>query len=272
MALSVINPFCYDQYQTLIAQFASWLADYVQSTTINGRTGWISWFTSHSGWVEVLRSGGVLGRATYHTTLQCGMSGNDDVCLISLVNQIIVHFHGMPKQSAQRLTSAPNIRRSLQVLQHETDNLAWTQQQKDDLNDGCRIAPISKVYQMLDPHKWTIYDSRVAYALARLVELFYAQNSTMAIPDFLRFPVPPRFNPPKGWRRPFGGVNTKRQGHLAFVYASWLLRKVADILRSNSQYGDPPTMQNPAICFPLNPDWQVYHLEMALWMLGDKQF
>jgi len=275
MALGLIEPFCYERYCTKTLTFADWVVNYVQRNQIRGQTGWISWFTSFQGGWAVGKSGqgGVLGRAKYHTALQKATI-SDDVCLISFVNQIIVGFHGMSERSAYPLSFASYIRKSLQVLQCETANSPWTPQQISDLDDGCRIAAISKMYQIFDPHKWTIYDSRVAYALARLVELFWAQNHIEVNADLLRFPIPSRRNPPKGWIRPkgFPAAGSGRQGHLAFVYASWLLRQMAEILRSNPQYGYPPTVQVPDTYYPLNPNWQVYHLEMALWMLGDQPF
>lgn len=272
MALTTISPFCFAQYRAQTATFASWLADYVQHTPIRGETGWVSWFSSHSGgW-----PGGVLGRAQYHMYLNHVLTGTN-AQLISLVNQIIVVFHRMPSTSQYPLSSAQHIRRALRVLQSETANSPWTPRQIYDLDSGCRIAPISKAYQMLDPHKWTIYDSRVAYALARLVELFWGQNGAQVNPQLLRFPIPDRRSPPLGWTRPrgFPSAGGGHQGHLAFVYSSWLLRQVAEILRSNLRvYRSPPTAQNPspARILPLNPNWHVYHLEMALWMLGDKPF
>jgi len=189
--------------------------------------------------------------------------------MIKTVNEIM-KWGGMTPYS---LSFAGDIRKALHVLQHETQNSAWISGCLANLDTGGTIASMSKVYEMFDPQKWTIYDSRVACALACLVRRFWTANNKEVDDDILRFPVPGRKN--KGWRRPqgFPAVSGGHQGSLAFVYASWLLRQVAEILRNNpTKYDAPPTVGQPTKCSPLHANWQVYHLEMALWMLGDKVF
>ena len=62
------------------------------------------------------------------------------------------------------------------------------------------------------------------------------------------------------------------QASLAFIYASWLLRLVSEILNTNSKYGYPPTIEHHERWLPLSANWAVYNVEMALWMIGDKEF
>jgi len=275
MALDLIEPFCYQEYHARTQDFASWLANHVQANAICGRTGWIAWFQTFG--FNKCGSGpiwkrGVLNRAKYHKKLKGSLCNNNDHHLIRVVNEIIIKLHGMGAKSSCTLKDAPRIREALNLLKSESGNLGWSPQKLYNLR---RIAPMSKVYQMLDPHRWTIYDSRVATALACLVRRFWyvsGQEINSELMQFIYFCVPSRHN--AQWSRPkgFHGCTTSRQACLAFIYASWLLRQVAEIMRSDSKYGVPPTINMQYAIQPLDGNWQVYHLEMALWMLGDSEF
>jgi hypothetical protein len=273
MALSEISPFCYQEYVRRTQRFASWTASFVQNSSIYGRAGWVAQFRSYtysrpggsSGtppWQE-----GVLKRAEFHKKLVRTLAGGNGV-MIGTVNEIM-KWGGLEPYP---LSFAGDIREALHVLQHETKSSPWTPEDLANLDAGGTIASLSKVYEMFDPHKWTIYDSRVATALACLVRHFWTGNNKEVDSDILCFPVPRRHK--VGWRPPqgFPTVRGGHQGSKAFVYASWLLRQVAEILRNNPKYGAPPTMGQPRAYSPLDANWQVYHVEMALWMLGDKEF
>ena len=275
MALNPIKPFCYETYHYKTEEFAHWLINYVETNKIHGLTGWIAWFTNF-GWGKCLNGGpawerGVVNRARYHDKLKSVLN-NSDNHLISVVNEIIVDWHGMGKDSSYPLKFAPGIRKALHLLRNEIENSAWIPKQIDDLDTGGTIASMSKIYQMIDPHKWTIYDSRVATGLACLVRRFWSGCGEENDSDLIRFCVPSRKIP--GWKKPVGfpSCSGSRQGCLGFIYASWLLRQVAEIMRSDSKYGIPPTVEIQNTIQQLDGNWQVYHLEMALWMLGDKEF
>jgi|GEM_PF-3411142 len=273
MALSEISPFSYNTYAGRTKGFASWMADFVQSNTIHGRTGWVGQFSSYE-WPPHSSNTwkvGVLQRAKFYRGLVPSLNNNNRH-MMKAVNQI--RKWGIPNSKPYQLRRAADIRKALNVLQSELVNSPWNQKDLGNfLHTPGTIASMSKVYEMFDPHKWTIYDSRVANALACLVRKFWTKNNNKEVDaDILCFPVPPRRK--VGWQpcEGFHGVTTRRQDCLAFVYASWLLRQVAEILRNNPKYGVPPTMGQPSKCSPLDANWQVYHLEMALWMLGDKKF
>jgi hypothetical protein len=113
---------------------------------------------------------------------------------------------------------------------------------------GARIATASKVYAMYDLRRWVIYDSRVAWALASLLQDW--SRDTAGPP--IRFPQPQGRS-----GQPFPGVPTgasPRQGALAFVYASWLCQSIATRIT--------------AVC-PDPAGWSATHVEMALFTIGD---
>lgn len=270
MALDLIEPFCYREYRARTRNFASWLANHVQSNETHGRTGWIAWFMSFASkkhpniprWRE-----GVLGRTRYPAKLRDSLDDND--VLIRMVNEIIVDFHKMGKPRGYPVKFADEIREALTALENELDDLAWS---PEKLYDVGTMASMSKVYQMLDPHRWTIYDSRVATALACLVRRYWDESGQEMDSGLIRFPVPSRQI--RGWKRPqgFHSCSGSRQACLGFIYASWLLRQIAEVMRSELRYGIPPTADIEHAIQPLDGNWQVYHLEMALWMLGDENF
>lgn len=271
MALRSVHPFDYRTYIDKLGGFPQWMVEYAQHNRINGRTGWADHFTNYNytgGWQD-----GVRVRRDLHNDLTANI-GNDQA-LLRIANFTVNDFGGIKRLYA--INDLIGIRRALVILWNEVSNPPWFAQHRGYLCFSAstpRIASHSKLFEMFDPHKWTIYDSRVATAIICLVRHYWVASGHDVASDYLRFPVPPRNS--HGWRRPhsnqFSGVNTHMQGCLAFIYASWLLRRVAEILRANVSYGHPPTTQNPGVWAPLDANWAVYGVEMALWMMGDKQF
>lgn len=275
MALSQIQPFDCSSYLHRLSDVPDWIADHIQETKINGRTGWREHFEKYTYsrcvslghqplWLE-----GVQKRA--HFTRQLTSNLNDDVALMKVVNEIM--DWGRMRQYPPEF--APAIRKALNVLQTRGGNSTWTPQQMSELDTGGTIASMSKVFAMFSPHEWTIYDSRVATALACLVRNFWGEASKgeEVNANLLRFPVPPPRGESRQRPKGFPAVIYGKQGSLAFIYASWLQRRVAEILRTNSnKYGCPPTTERAANIAPLDADWQVYHVEMALWMMGAEKF
>lgn len=277
MALSLITPFRYSQYCTATSEFAQWMAAYVESNPINGTTGWRGHFQSYhlarplsSSTSSVSKPAwltGVQTRKGFHGLLVANLTNN--ASLMKTVNAILA-FGGMRPCLPQY---APAICGDLLMLQAGRGNSPWTPGQVNTFNMLMPIASMSKVFEMLDPHEWTIYDSRVGTALAWLVDLYWGSVGGQHNAHLLRFPVPPgrvkkRVRPP--WSPSVGGG---RQGSLAFIYASWILRQVAEILRSKPvHYGKPLTIQHAISIAPLRPNWEVYHVEMALWMMGKQSF
>jgi len=196
--------------------------------------------------------------------------------LLNVANSIVIDWGGINRRFKYKTEDVPGIQVALTVLVNETINSEWFTKYVDYLNftHNPRIAAHSKIYETFEPNKWTIYDSRVAAALVCLVYKYWEQEEQAIASGVLQLPVPPRNL--LGWQRPhpseFPAVNNVHQASLAFVYASWLLRSVAEILRSRPQYGYPPTMEHAERYSPLDPNWQVYHVEMALWMMGNKEF
>jgi hypothetical protein len=130
-----------------------------------------------------------------------------------------------------------------------------------DLNKihGERIATSSKVYYFSNPLLWTIYDSRIAYALNMLAKK-YAKvfpNAATKLSESIHFSIPPNRKSRKNPELPWSDNNAAS----FFVRASILLRSIASKLNSNKI---PPPSQG----IIASGTWDLYHVEMALFMFG----
>ena len=134
-----------------------------------------------------------------------------------------------------------------------------------DLNkiNGERIATSSKVYYFSNPLLWTIYDSRIAYALNILEENYAAAFPDIAkrLAESIRFSIPPNRKGRKNSELPWKDNNAA----LFFVRASFILRSITSKLNSNKKIL-PPTQGIFA-----SGTWDMYHVEMALFMFGQFQ-
>jgi len=259
MALKPITPFNYATYINRISDFPEWMADQIDS---DGR-GWRVHFEKYefkgSDWQQ-----GTQKRCELHTNLK---NARPDDELLKAVNEIMCWGFPNDKQKQYIEKDLIGIRNAVEVLGAESRGDSLTELQGNRLiNYTNSVARNSKIYEMYDPARWTIYDSRVSKGLAILVGKYWEEKGQKPIDGLLRFPL----------ARGRGGECiqgfhqiSNSQAPLAFIYASWLLRKVAEILRSNPQkYGVPPTKEDAERFHPLPPDWQVYHVEMVLFMLG----
>lgn len=109
---------------------------------------------------------------------------------------------------------------------------------------------------MYDPEWWTIYDSRVAAALAKLVGRWRRTEGGAGADHLLLFGLPAG----RGGRRGdvesrFPMLATPNQLRLNFIYASWLMRLIA---------AEVSVIESP---IP-GGNWAVVHVEMVLFMLG----
>jgi hypothetical protein len=116
-----------------------------------------------------------------------------------------------------------------------------------------RIASVSKVYATYDPDHWVIFDSRVGFALARLVGQWWQSLDDQPADTLLRFPTPPAQKERAVEGFPSLGADAGNQARLGFCFASWLCRGLAE--RLNGQPGP-------------QEGWRPVHVEMVLFTLG----
>jgi len=271
MTLAMVDPFTYAAYCQQIGEFAEWMAEYVQRNIINARKGWVAHFTSyHWGEKGPTWKEGVGIRRKFHADLLSNL-GNDAE-LLSIANKIIVDWGGINRPYDVR--DVPGIRGALFELHNETSNVQWFSEHLDCLSftQYPRIASHSKIYETYAPSEWTIYDSRVATAIVCLVHKYWQQEGQTTASHYLRLGFPPGRGRQRPYPSEFPLVGSDKQAALSFVYASWLLRRIAEILSAGQKYGWPPTVDDPERWAPLDAGWAVYSVEMALWMMGENRF
>ncbi|GAB6285503.1 MAG: hypothetical protein STSR0009_17040 [Methanoregula sp.] len=133
---------------------------------------------------------------------------------------------------------------------------------------GKRIATASKIYYYSDPLRWTIYDSRVGYAIHQLI-FEYARDLKVS-PELLFSEIPiclpdsqtDRRNPIYPVPRCYYS-ETKSKG--SFIWASHLHRLIASKLNET-------LIPKPAQYFSAVPQWELPHIEMIFFVIGDRKW
>lgn len=256
MALSQLSPFNQVSYASHVQPFVDFVIPYVQGTTIQGRTSWKNHFLAYSyAWGDGTWRSGLAARYQFRKQLD-GCSSNEQ--FLSAVNGIMSWGGLRPFD----LDGIPLLTRSLRAL-------ALLDRGKAEWQAilAQRIASVTKVYAIHDLEKWAIYDSRAANGLARLVSAYWGVKGHEHLSYLLRFPQPlartMKRVPPDGFPR----GSSQDQFRLAFIYASWLLRAIADRLNAAIGVSSPPSM-SPDGGSVSPSSWKVYHMEMILFMLG----
>ena len=128
-----------------------------------------------------------------------------------------------------------------------------------------RIALASKVYYFSDPLNWTIYDSRLAFALSQFSYLF-SKDAPIAFhgtKEIISFPIPPSQSSQR--EHPFGVKWDNSHASLWFLRASVLLRAIATQLNKRGFTSPPETLS------PMH-SWELYHVEMVFFTLGKQSW
>lgn len=133
---------------------------------------------------------------------------------------------------------------------------------------GKRIAMASKIYYFSDPLRWTIYDSRVGYALHQLISEY---AKIQHIPPTAIIPHTPlclpeskttRRNPVFSVSRCFDAeINSLK----SFIWASYLHRLLAEKLNES-------LIEKPSHCLSIIPQWELPHVEMVFFVIGDRKW
>lgn len=123
-------------------------------------------------------------------------------------------------------------------------------------------------FSISDPLNWTIYDSRVGYAIHQLI---FEYAKILHLPPTSIFPDIPmclpeskttRRNPVFPISQCFGfEINSMR----SFIWASHLHRLLANKLNRTS-------IDKPTYCFSTNPQWELPHVEMVFFVIWDRKW
>ncbi|MSQ85096.1 MAG: hypothetical protein EXR77_19850 [Myxococcales bacterium] len=179
-----------------------------------------------------------------------------------LVNEIVLDWGGL-----RRAIGEPDLTQVWRSVLALSDDPALASVR--NLYLGTSGASVSKVYHMAAPTSVAIYDSRVGRALVGLIG--QAFPAPMAIPAGLQIRAPkPNATPlPALPDERFEYVNTPGQFAEGLYVASYMCRVVAAILRHEGSE-QPGGVQGPDGKVG-DPRWKAYHIEMALFMLGERK-
>lgn len=219
-------------------QFAAFLAG------LGGN--WQEWFASYS-WQGADSDCGIRARFRLHRTLEAALQPGARAEAFQEVVGHILEWGGM------KPLDDSDLRYTLATLSEFRLNGDERFALDSDLVWSNRIASTSKIYAMSDPRRWTIYDSRVGLAM-RALATGYKEGARL--PELLDFRVPPG--------RGGGGYITPNQARRGFLRTSRVLRQTAHQLNA----AGVPRPAQALGCSEDTGGWQVYHLEMALFMLG----
>jgi HEAT repeats/PBS lyase HEAT-like repeat len=246
VALKPVDPLCRDAFLADVGRFPSWVVERLSGEAFAGRTGWSDQLHAYR-W-----NGGDWRR---------GVSDRDDQNQRLSRATTLEEFYGAATailawggiRTGLSHEDAARLRQSLPALDLIRDGGAdW------ESVHARRIASTSKIYAAHEPDQWTIYDSRVAAALANLVAAWWEQTGQESAAASLRFPWPPGRSGNQAPGFPRLGDNSEPQSRLAFIYASWLLRQIAEELTRDREPGP-------------REGWRLPHVEMVLFTLGDSR-
>ena len=246
--------------------FVKFIVEYIENKEIHGCKGWIDqlygyrWSTK-SG-IDRFSDGIQRSKDFKLKTQRILSSQENDENWCSHCNEVAV-WGGM-RQISSGL--AKEYRNSVIFLSN--NDLGIQSNFKTLPINGERIAMASKIYYFSDPLRWTIYDSRVGYAIHQLI-FEYSKNIGVApstlfqnIPFCLPESQTDRRVPVFPVSKCYGyEINAKA----SFIWASYLHRLIAVALNQTS-------IPKPDYCFSALPQWELPHVEMVFFMIGDRNW
>jgi hypothetical protein len=157
MALKPISIFSESTYLSTVDSFVTWVTTYVQDQLSKTGRGWESL-------VRAYEWGGDRVTEPWRLGIQQRMEFNEKLNVALANDDISGVVDEMRRWGGSNIAFDPSdleaIRDSLTILdKFESNESDW-----ENLF-ARRIANASKIYEMYDPEKWVIYDSRVALAL-----------------------------------------------------------------------------------------------------------
>lgn len=243
--------------------FVRHIVDTLEFIQINGRMGWLRHLEGYE-WQRENRNyqAGIKVRKDFRSMIAsaCHSSGPDadqqkhDVC------NDIAKWGGIIKPVDLDLA-----RKYFSTIQY-LSNIRDSEEIECRNISGRRIATASKIYSFSDPRAWTIYDSRLAFALNQLAFTFQRDRRSdfEQIQDMIKFLVP-KSQGTTDRHCMFGEEWNDRDASLWFVRASLLLRQIAEALNGRS-------IPAPEYCLDEADRWELYHVEMVLFMLGRRKW
>jgi hypothetical protein len=243
--------------------FADFIIHYIENNQIHGTQGWINQLNTYQ-WNNDNYSDGISTTQKFWDDSKkiINTPKNDDIWDCHCLK--IARWGGMGAISTDA------------SLKLKKDVLLLMQNNLDSDLINCpvcknQIAMATKVFYFSDPLKWTIYDSRVGYAIHQLIFEYAKQQNILPKSGFPGnlFCLPPPRNSQKKRRNPLykaDQCNTAgKRSVKSFLGASHLHSIIASKLNSMK-------IPKPEYFLSDKPCWELPHIEMVFFMLGDSQW
>ena len=255
------------------------LEDFARHLTSSQGPDWLKLLQSYrwhgADWLSSVRS-----RLQFHEQVEAlvnrkGKSKAVPSAWPQLVNEIVHDWGGLP------LVQPPD----LQMLWQSVKELLADADDRGPMHFGHIATAATQVYHMAEPKRFAIYDVNVARALQQLISQAFPEPRSEPMTlwhlhgrfEDLTVPEPqpdddiaPRGGMCIGWSSDLNKLPSLRDQPRkflnAFFMASELCRAIAGILRHEHSQ-QPGGVQGPDGKLG-DPRWQLYHIEMALFMLG----
>lgn len=238
MALSILNPFSYQEFRLEMSQIISSMVNYFGE--------------KESGYWNHLFERYNFDGMDYHKGEGIRIKFNEkirkakDIEEIFIISKDILEWGKMqPLKSSMR----NKLKQSLEFL----DSLS--KGENNNLDDLCveRLASITKIYEMWDLDNWIIYDSYCVKGLQWFISQIWAIMENRTHENYLKLPWPPaRIGIPLN-SFPRTAETAPKQKRLGFIYGSWLCKFIAEQLN---------------ILFPRDRRWRTFHVEMIAFQKG----
>lgn len=241
--------------------FVNFIVDYVEKTEIHGKKGWIEQLLEYR-WKNECFFDGIQTSKKLKAQSDNALKIPDGEVWSHHCKEI-TKWGGMLDVS---LGLATRYRESVNYLLNNDPEV------KSDFStlsiSGERIATASKIYYFSDPLRWTIYDSRVGYAIHQLI--FEYANELKVLPSSLFSEIPFCLPDSKTDRRePVYPIplctGSETRSRASFIWASHLHRQIAHKLNESS-------LSKPSQHFSIIPQWELPHIEMVFFVIGDRKW
>lgn len=249
--------------------FANFIITYIEKTKIHGITGWFNQLEAYE-WNGARYRNGIQTTKNFHEdSKKILMSQNNDVSWHQHCENIR-EWGGMLHRITPEMSL--HLKKSVIYLQ------SFSPLTDCDLSTlpifGKRIATASKVYHFSDPSQWTIYDSRVGFAIHQLIYEYAKEKGV--IPSSLFETTPfclpdsqTKIPQSKEKRRkaiyPIPPCSSEMRSAASFIWASHLHRLIAIKLNERS-------ITKPEYVLSTIPKWELPHVEMVFFVLGDRKW
>jgi hypothetical protein len=249
--------------------FANFIVDYIEKTEIHGVKGWLNQLNAYE-WGSERYPDAILTTKNFFNDTKRILSISDNEKLWHQHCKDIRDWGGMIFKVEPPLASI--LKKSVIYLS-DFKYSANCDYSKLPVC-GNRIATASKIFYFSDPLRWTIYDSRVGFALHQLI--FEYAKVKGVVPATL-FQDVPFCLPDSQTKKPHSNekrrnpvfktsyCNSEERARASFIWTSHLHRKISDLLNEKP-------IPKPAHSLSIEPKWELPHVEMVFFVIGDRKW